>query len=140
LNVDGNEITPKGFQKDGALFKVLSKNISTLKSLHISGNTIGSKGVAIIAEISSSLEELSLAGNGICSNGALQLLKLSGLNRLDLNDNYLSGECVQQLQEIFGERLMELDLNEEEPDTDIDDDFEDEGKPFLVSFIYVSYK
>jgi Ran GTPase-activating protein (RanGAP) involved in mRNA processing and transport len=73
--------------------------------------------------------------NEIGTRGAMALIAnvkmFPNLKELYLDSNFFSNEVVEQLQEAFGDKLMEMENNgnkdDEEEDDEEDDDEEDEG-------------
>ena len=132
LDLSGNEITPTGAKAVAGLLREVS---DTLLNLFIEENELTSKGVAIIAKVlpkCSSLREIKLGMNECGNIGADALSKiaseLKSLEKIELDNNMFSGEMLKNLEDTYGDLLVEMEDNddEEDPDEDLTDDEESE--------------
>jgi len=136
LDLSGNEISRKGAK---SIAELIDESTSTLKVLHCEENEMTSKGVAYIASALGSggaIEEVKLGSNECGSIGATALVTAYGdggdgmpnLKKIYLDENMFPEQDVNTLTEAFGDKLEEMEDNDDEGDADEDlsDDSEDE--------------
>lgn len=136
LDLSGNEVSRKGAK---AIAELLEDCQSTLKVLHCEENEMTSKGVAYIAgSFGPKLEEIRLGFNECGSIGAMALVTACGengeglpaLNSIALDGNMFPESDVGQLEDAFGDKLEQMEDNDDEGDADDDlsesDDDEEE--------------
>jgi Ran GTPase-activating protein 1 len=132
LQLPQNEVTKTTVSR--AIVALVQNNITTLKILNLSENELKNVGVERLMEVfkggKAVLEVLKLEENEIGTRGAMALIAnvemFPNLKKLYLDSNFFSDEVVEQLQEAFGDKLMEMENNGDEDDGEEDDDDEDD--------------
>jgi len=127
LDVSGNEITARGAR---ALSELLEEMVN-LRVFHAEENEMTSRGIQYLAPLlPPSLQELKLGFNECGTLGAQALIQhisitqqYTNLHTLHLDGNSFLPEIVQKLQDAFGDKLVEMEDNDDE--NDFDDDLSD---------------
>lgn len=124
LDLSGNEISRKGAK---AIAELLEETQSTLTLLHCEENEMTSKGVSYIAAaLGKNIQEVRFGFNECGSIGAQALITAYGeggqgwpaLKSIALDGNMFPETDVEQLQECFGNKLQEMEDNDDEDDVD----------------------
>ena len=124
LDLSGNEITKKGAK---SIAELLEESQETMKVLHCEENELTSKGVAYIAgALGPHYEEIRLGFNECGSIGAQALITSCGengegipeLKSISLDGNMFPESDVKQLITCFGDKLDEMEDNDDEDDVD----------------------
>ena len=132
FEVPQNEVTRVTVGK--AIVELVKRNLTTLKTLNLSSNELTSVGVERLmeafAEGNAALEILKLGENNIGTRGAIALMShadnLPFLKELHLDENGFPDEVMEKLHEAFGDKLVEMEANDDEDKDDDNDDQEDE--------------
>ena len=119
LLVSSNELTESGSTH---LTKLL-KRCTSLKTFYAEENEMGSIGISnLVKEIPSTIEDLRLGWNECGKIGAQALVlaskRMVHLKQIHLDGNMFPEDEVNSLEEAFGDRLLEMEENEEEEDVD----------------------
>lgn len=128
FNISGNDLS-KGGARGVADF--LEENRS-MKIFSCCENEITSRGAKIIFEAlsdSDTIEEIRLDDNEIGDIGGSAIVqaygprgeKMPALRRICLDHNGFTDDCVDQLLEAFGEKLIPMEENDTRNDADFDD-------------------
>jgi Ran GTPase-activating protein 1 len=147
LDVSGNDITYSTVTDKRGLALLLTKKASSLQTLNVEENELTSRGVAHLAKVvgnlistsaasaSSSnvvLSHINMATNMCGSSGAKAWteLKIGGkcpstLGKLNLDGNMIPEKVVRELEEAYGNILVELVDNEGDEGDDADGDLSD---------------
>mmetsp|Transcript_2059 Transcript_2059/g.2804 ORF Transcript_2059/g.2804 Transcript_2059/m.2804 type:complete len:472 (-) Transcript_2059:71-1486(-) len=124
----GNDLTPIGAKSVAKLIKSVN---GTLEYLGAEENTeLTSNGVKRITDAldSITMKELVLNMTYCGTKGANALIdcskRLPNLEKLQLDENYFTEDLVERLSDVFGDKLIPMEDNDE--DDDVDADMEDE--------------
>eukprot|EP00592_Proboscia_alata_P003522 CAMPEP_0194373076 /NCGR_PEP_ID=MMETSP0174-20130528/21500_1 /TAXON_ID=216777 /ORGANISM="Proboscia alata, Strain PI-D3" /LENGTH=481 /DNA_ID=CAMNT_0039151953 /DNA_START=54 /DNA_END=1499 /DNA_ORIENTATION=- len=140
LDMSGNEITKNGSSNLAELVEDIA--CSSLKVLHCEENELSSRGIVLLAlalvgesdcgdESQSSsciLEEIRLGMNECGNVGGRALIglasadKLPALKKICLDNNMFQDDVAEELVNVYGEKLEEMEDND--PDEDIDEDYD----------------
>lgn len=133
LDVSGNEITARGARS----LSELLEETTNLRVLHAEENEMTSRGIQQLAPLlPTSLQELKLGFNECGTLGAQALIQHisitqqhTKLHTLHLDGNSFLPHIVEKLQDVFGDKLLEMEENDDENDFDDDlsDTDEDDG-------------
>eukprot|EP00557_Chaetoceros_sp_GSL56_P002364 CAMPEP_0176487738 /NCGR_PEP_ID=MMETSP0200_2-20121128/6305_1 /TAXON_ID=947934 /ORGANISM="Chaetoceros sp., Strain GSL56" /LENGTH=519 /DNA_ID=CAMNT_0017884613 /DNA_START=94 /DNA_END=1653 /DNA_ORIENTATION=- len=128
LNLGGNDVTPVGAKSIARLLKHVN---STLVTFCASENDeLTSRGVKRIVDVldSVTLENVVFNITSIGKIGADAIVamkdRVPNIKVLEMDENRIPLVCVEKLQEVYGDVLMEMEDNDEEEDAD--DDLEEE--------------
>jgi len=133
FEIPQNEVTKMTVDK--AIKDLVKGNTTSLKVLNLSSNELTSTGVESLMgafqEGNTVLEILKLGENMIGTRGAMSLIDNAGkfpfLKELHVDDNGFPEDVVDQLREAFGEKLIEMENNDDDDkDDDLDSDANDE--------------
>jgi len=131
LDVSGNEIEPEGAKKVASL---LPSN-PTLQTLLIEENEMTSKGVKYLARAIASMPSNSIQSMDISSNecgkvGGTAFVnvasKLTELTCIKMDLNMFPEDVVESLTDAYGDKLPEMEDNDD--DDDVDEDYEDDSE------------
>lgn len=102
LRLDHNPISKDGMASIGEMLKVNQD----IRELHLRFCALGANGTSLLAaalRVNTSVEEVYMLGNQIGDEGAEALLSVvpqSSLRRLEVQDNLISPQNKQKLQEL----------------------------------------
>ncbi|KAL9684596.1 hypothetical protein QQ045_022037 [Rhodiola kirilowii] len=130
LELAGNDITA---ETASALAACLQAK-QFLTNLNLSENELKDEGAVVISKALESgneqLVEIDMSTNAIRDTGAKALAQAvktkSGFKLLNINGNYISEECIDELKDIVPDVLGPLDENDPEGEDDVD--LEDEAE------------
>lgn len=115
-----------------AMAKLIGSLKSTLKILNVEDNELTSEGVKHIIKAlsgSNSVVEDVKFGTTMCGHigaNALCNATLPNLETIELDGNFFSAENVERLEEVFAEKLAEMEMNEDDEDVDEDEEVKDD--------------
>jgi len=127
LDVSGNDITAQG----ALSLSELLEDTTNLRVFYAEENEMTSRGIQHIAPLlPPSLQELRLGFNECGPLGAKALIQVSkslsqNLHTLHLDGNSFPSQTLQNLMDTFGDKLIEMEDNEDE--NNFDDDLSDAG-------------
>jgi Ran GTPase-activating protein 1 len=139
LDLSGLELS----EKDGATIGKIALQRPRLRKLWMDDNELESVGVKLFCKHAgkdSAIETISVQTNQIGKIGALALAQFAlthkSVKMVELNDNQISEDAVAKIKTMIGEKLGNLDENNQEDDPDeSDDDEEDDEVDRLASAI-----
>ncbi len=129
IYLGANEITPKGAKSVAKLLQTLN---GTIEVFDAEQNDLSSAGIKrIVQELNSiSLKRVVLNENYFGENGAIAVMeclkKLPNLESIALDGNFFPSEIVDKLEETFGERLVEMEENDEDGEEEEEEEEEEE--------------
>lgn len=137
LDLSGNEIPPEIISSVAALLEgdIIGDSIRYLAMEECEMTSIGVKRIAKTLSNGggTNIEEINLEGNDCGRIGALALVNLvktggvPNLKCIRLDRNFFPSESVDNLEAVFGSKLVEMEDNDDEEDLDEDLDVEDDN-------------
>lgn len=126
LSLGGNDLGEDSNGKEGgqSIAKLIKSTKGSLESFNASENELKSPGVRCIARAlrSESVKEIYLNQNEIGSVGAKELVAMASylpnLEKIELDLNGFLPDVVDSLKEAFGDKLVEMEDNNDEDDYD----------------------
>jgi len=133
VSLSGNDIGEESYEGGKSIAALIKSINKSLVSFNAAENELKSPGIGSIARAftSDTVKEIILNQNECGDIGAKEIIKMASrlpnLEKIQLNENGFTPDMVEKLEEVFGDKLGEMDDNYYDSDMEDEELEDDEG-------------